>query len=301
MEEINTLKTLIQDNAITSARYEMSALEKNIIYIMMAQLKKEDTSDVNYYVSVRELMERTGTRNSYEDLKRATETLIGRVLQIKRPNGNLLQVSMISSAEYMHGQGIIEIGLDPKIRPFFFDLKQNFTTFQLHMALSLDSKYAKRIYEMLSQYKDIGVFKIQLLELKRRLLLYDDKTGEEQYKNWSDFEKRILLTAKKEINEKTDLTISYSAKKVGRKYSDIEFTITRIRGAQTKIDFQDESAVVFGRLINEFRLRKDQAIQIVEKFSQSEIHKTLYDIKLKVASNEVKNIGAYTAKVFGLG
>ena len=97
------------------------------------------------------------------------------------------------------------------------------------------------------------------------------------------------------------MTISYSAKKVGCKYSDIEFTITRIRGAQTKIDFQDESAVVFGRLINEFRLRKDQAIQIVEKFSQSEIHKTLYDIKLKVASNEVKNIGAYTAKVFGLG
>lgn len=80
----------------------------------------------------------------------------------------------------MHGQGIIEIGLDPKIR-HFFDLKQNFTTFQLHMALSLDSKYAKRIHEMLSQYKDIGSIKIELLELKRRLLLYDDKTGDEQY------------------------------------------------------------------------------------------------------------------------
>lgn len=299
MEE-KSPKTIVQDNAITSARYEMSALEKNIIYIMMAQLKKEDRADIIYYVSVRELMDRTGTRNSYEDLKRATESLIGRVLQIKRPNGNLLQVSMISSAEYLHGQGIIEIGLDPKIRPFFFDLKQNFTAFQLHMALSLDSKYAKRIYEMLSQYKDMGMFKIELMELKRRLLLYDEKTGEEQYKNWSDFEKRILLTAKKEINEKTDISIDYKATKIGRKFSEIIFLIKISKGTQVKIDFRDDSAAMFGRLVNEFRLRKDQAILVVEKFSLQEINKALYDIRLKMSGNEVKNLGAYTAKVFGL-
>jgi plasmid replication initiation protein len=299
MEEKSN-KIISQDNAITSARYEMSALEKNIIYMMMAQLKKEDTAEIIYYVSVRELMDQTGTRNSYEDLKRATENLIGRVLQIKRPNGNLLQVSMISSAEYLQGQGIIEIGLDPKIRPFFFDLKQNFTAFQLHLALSLDSKYSKRIYEMLSQYKDLGTFKIDLLELKRRLLLYDDKTGEEQYRNWSDFEKRILLTAETEINEKTDLNITYAPLKTGRKFTDIVFTIKKSQGTQVKIDFKDESAVVFGRLVNEYRLRKDQAVQVIEKYSVQEINKALYDIRVKMASNEVKNIGAYTAKVFGL-
>ncbi len=299
MEEISQ-KLITQDNAITSARYEMSALEKNIIYMMMSQLKKEDASDTIYYISVRELMDQTGTRNSYDDLKRATENLIGRVLQIRRPNGNLLQVSMISSAEYLAGQGIVEIGLDPKIRPFFFDLKKNFTAFQLHMALSLDSKYAKRIYEMLSQYKDLGSLKLELLELKRRLLLYDDKTGEEQYRNWSDFEKRILVTAQKEINAKTDLNITYKAIKQGRRFSDIEFKIKKSTSTQVRIDFHDESAAIFGRLVNEYRLRKDQAVEVVERFSVAEINKTLYDIKIKIANHEVKNIGAYTAKIFNL-
>ena len=299
MEEISQ-KLITQDNAITSARYEMSALEKNIIYMMMSQLKKEDASDTIYYISVRELIDPTATRNTYDDQTRPTENLIGRVLQIRRPNGNLLQVSMISSAEYLAGQGIVEIGLDPKIRPFFFDLKKNFTAFQLHMALSLDSKYAKRIYEMLSQYKDLGSLKLELLELKRRLLLYDDKTGEEQYRNWSDFEKRILVTAQKEINAKTDLNITYKAIKQGRRFSDIEFKIKKSASTQVRIDFHDESAAIFGRLVNEYRLRKDQAVEVVERFSVAEINKTLYDIKIKIANHEVKNIGAYTAKIFNL-
>ena len=85
-------KLIVQDNAITSARYEMNALEKNIIYMMMSQLRKDDNADTIYYISVRELMDKTGTRNSYEDFKRATEQLVGRVLQIHRPNGNFLQV-----------------------------------------------------------------------------------------------------------------------------------------------------------------------------------------------------------------
>ena len=34
--------TLWQDNLLTIARYDMTALEKNIIYMVMAQIKKND-------------------------------------------------------------------------------------------------------------------------------------------------------------------------------------------------------------------------------------------------------------------
>lgn len=292
-------KLIVQDNAITSARYEMNALEKNIVYMMMAQLRKDDAADTIYYVSVRELMDKTATKNSYEDFKRATEQLIGRVLQIHRPNGNLLQVAMISSAEYMVGQGIIEIGLDPKIRPFFFDLKQNFTAFQLHMALSLDSKYAKRVYEMLAQYKNLGELKIEVIELKRRLYLYDEKTGSEQYKNWADFERRILIVAQKEINEKTDLRISYATVKQGRRVDSLVFTI-KAGIQQMVIDYKDENTALFSRLVNDFRLRKEQAQAVVDRFSAADIAKRLYDIQIMRSDGKIQNIGGYTAKLFGV-
>lgn len=292
-------KLIVQDNAITSARYEMNALEKNIVYMMMAQLRKDDKADTIYYISVRELMDKTGTQNSYDDFKRATEQLIGRVLQIHRPNGNLLQIAMISSAEYIVGQGIIEIGLDPKIRPYFFDLKQNFTAFQLHMALSLDSKYAKRVYEMLAQYKNLGELKIDVIELKRRLYLYDEKSGIEQYKNWADFERRILIVAQKEINEKTDLRISYSTIKQGRRINSLVFAI-KAGAQQMVIDYKDENTALFSRLVNDFRLRKEQAQNILDRFSTADIAKRLYDIQIMRSDNKVQNIGAYTAKTFGV-
>ena len=292
-------KLIVQDNAITSARYEMNALEKNIIYMMMAQLRKDDNADTIYYISVRELMDKTGTRNSYDDFKRATEQLVGRVLQIHRPNGNLLQVAMISSAEYIVGQGIIEIGLDPKIRPFFFDLKQNFTAFQLHMALSLDSKYAKRVYEMLAQYRNLGALTIDVIELKRRLYLYDDKTGTEQYKNWADFERRILTVAQKEINEKTDLRIMYTPIKAGRRVGSLKFTI-KAGVQQMVIDYKDENTALFSRLVNDFRLRKEQAQAVIDRFSAADIAKRLYDIQLLRSDNKIQNIGGYAAKSFGV-
>ncbi len=293
-------KLITQDNAITSARYEMSALERNMIYMLMAELKQTDTAETLYYISVSALMALTKTKNSYEDFKRATENLVGRVLTIVRPNGNLLQVSMISSAEYINGQGIIEISLDPKIRPYFFDLKQNFTTFQLHMALSMTSKYSKRIYEMLSQFKDLGTLKIDVLELKSRLSLYDEKKGEEQYTNWNDFARRILNVAKKEINEKTDLIIDFEGVKKGRKFVQIIFSIGR-KDAPSTLPFDDDrNTNIFSRLVNDFRLRRDQASRVMEKFSIQEINKTLYDISLKVSDGTITNLGAYTAKVFGL-
>jgi plasmid replication initiation protein len=293
-------KVITQDNAITSARYEMSALEKNIVYLLMGQLKQTDQSDTLYFISVKELMELTHTKNSYDDLKRATESLVGRVLSIPRPNGNLLQASLISSAEYIYGQGIIEISMDPKIRPYFFDLKKNFTTFQLHMALSLNSKYAKRIYEMLSQYKDLGYLKLNLLEIKKRLHLYDEKKGEEQYQNWNDFVRRILNVAKTEINEKTDLKIDFNGLKKGRKYVEVEFTIALKEGKQLPLTIDDTTTVLFSRLVNDFRLRRDQAAVVLERHSVPEINKALYDISVKAADGSVANIGAYTAKVFNL-
>lgn len=62
-----------------------------------------------------------------------------------------------------------------------------YTAFQLAMALRLTSKYAKRMYEMLSQHKEQGTIEISVEALKYRLALKDPKTGKEQYDPWSMF------------------------------------------------------------------------------------------------------------------
>lgn len=298
--------TLWQSNFITSAKYEMSALEKNIIYMVMAQIRKEDTAEKVYYVSARELMQLTGTEIKYADFQKSTAKLVTRLLQGTLANGNFLQTTFVSSAEYIKGQGIIEITVSPKIRPFYIDLKREFTTFQLDIALNLHTVYAKRLYEIFSMYKNMKdkSFKINLIELKQRLQLIDEKTGRDKYEKFTHFKTAVLDPAEREINGKSDIFFTYTTvdgNKVGRgrkPVEQLEFTITYME-VSTKYSFDDANLPIFTRLITQFQLRKDQATKVLDNFSTVEINKSLYDIHLKVINKEVKNIGAYTAKIFG--
>ena len=295
MKQPEEKRLVVQDNAITTARYSMTALEKNIMYMVMAQLDKNDPPTKYYRISGKELMERTRKKIKYDELKEATNRLLDRELFIIRENGNYLQIRPISSAEY-DSNGMIEIGLDAKIRPYLFELKNNFTTYELNIVLSLDSKFSKRLYEMLAQFRSTGILRLSVQELKERLKLYDAKTGEEQYEKWSAFEKYVLKVAQKEIGELTDLAFEYKLKKTGKKITDIEFLFNRPNVVNAP---KDENAVRLSeRLTTDFRLRQDQADKIITQFSTKDINRTLYDISLK--KKEITNIGAYTAKTFGV-
>lgn len=298
--------TLWQSNFITSAKYEMSALEKNIIYMVMAQIRKEDTAEKVYFVSAKELMLLTGNEVKYADFQKATAKLITRLLQGTLANGNFLQTTFVSSAEYLKGQGLIEITISPKIRPFYIDLKREFTTFQLNIALNLHTVYAKRLYEIFSMYKNMKdkTFTINLLDLKQRLLLIDEKTGRDKYEKFTHFKKAVLDPAEREINTKSDISFSYVAiegNKAGRgrkPVEQLEFTVTYAEPIE-RYSFDDNNLPLFTRLTTQFNLRKDQATKILENFQPIEVNKMLYDIHLKVINKEVTNIGAYTAKAFG--
>ncbi len=290
-------RLVVQDNAITTARYSMTALEKNIMYMVMAQLDKNDPPTRYYRISGKELMERTRKKIKYEELKEATNRLLDRELFIIRENGNYLQIRPISSAEY-DSHGMIEIGLDAKIRPYLFELKNNFTTFELNMVLSLDSKFSKRLYEMLAQFRSTGLLRISVREFKERLKLYDPKTGNEQYEKWSAFEKYVLKVAQKEISEHTDLAFEYTLKKTGKRITDIEFKFNRPKAVAAPPPQDETTARLFERLTTDFRLRKDQAEKIIAQFPAKDINRSLYDISLK--KKDIANIGAYTAKTFNV-
>jgi plasmid replication initiation protein len=299
--------TLWQSNFITSARYEMTALEKNIIYMVMAQLKKGDSAEKMYIVSAMELMKATGQEIKYDYLKKATGKLATRLLEGLLPNGNYLQVPFIASAEYISGKGLIEIELSQKILPFFLDLKQQFTTFQLDIALSLNSIYSKRLYEILSMYKNMKdrTFKISVLELKERMHLIESKTGKEKYPTFTKFEANVIKPAEREINGQTDIYFSYKTiegKKYGQGRRPIEFIeFSIIHEPKTPpIGFDEDNMPLFNRLTDDFKLRKDQASAVINKYTREEINKQLYQLSIKKLNGEIKDIGAFTAAVFSV-
>ena len=292
---------LWQDNALTVARYEMTALEKNILYMVMATIKKDDAPNMLYQVSARELMALTGETIKVADLQRATKRLITRYFETTLPNGHLLQATFVASAEYMNGKGVIELELSQKVRPLYVELKERFTTMQLHTALTLNSKYAKRLYELFSMYKNLPnkTFRIDVKELKERLDLIEPKTGKDRYEKWTHFKNRVLDPAEHEINGKADLAFSYQPIKKGRSVTQIDFAVEYRRSAPI-VEYDGPNAAVFGRLTTHFGLRHDQAHKVLGQHLLADINKQLHKIQLRVINNELENVGAYTAKIFGL-
>ncbi|MCK8496134.1 replication initiation protein [Spirosoma sp. RP8] len=293
-----------QDNVLTVARYEMTETEKNILYMVVAQVRKEDSPMKMYQVSVKEMAALTGSDElNFEAYKRATEKLVGRVFQTVLPSGNLLQASFFASAEYKTGTGIIELELSQKVRPFYVDLNQRFTKIQLVAAISLNSAYAKRVYELLCMYKNMQnkTFKRDLIELKNMLGIIDPKTGKDIYPDWTKFQMRVLDVATREINGHTDVTFTYKpiyGDRPGRGRKpviEVEFEVFY----QAKPD-PIQTSSLHERLVKQFRLRVDQANQILSTHSVEIINRQLYDIQSKVVDGKVKNLGSYTAKIFGL-
>lgn len=212
-----------QHNAITTARYEYSELQLDLFFYLLSMLKKDKTDGV-YEIVVKDLSAMTGKEYKYGYLRKATEEMGSRMFEVSTAK-SYKQLWMFQRVEYIIGEGRIEIEFANPIKPYLFDLKDNFTSFQLYAALRLGSKYAKRIYALCSQWKDKGQTQtFSLDEFKKMLALLDDK-GNEQYKQIGQFKQFVLDESVKQINQHTDLQIGYTLQKRGRSFQNITFTV----------------------------------------------------------------------------
>lgn len=193
------------------------------MFFLLSKLRKSNNTGI-YELVIKELSEITGKRYDYTYLRKSTEGMGSRMFEIETDT-EVLQLWMFRYVKYLKGQGIIEIKLSEEMLPYLFDLKNNFTSFELLSALRLTSKHAKRIYTICSQWKDLGeTKKYDILGLKRMLNLADAK-GKEEYTEITMFKKFVLDVAVRQINEHTDLRISYQLEKRGRSYKNVIFTV----------------------------------------------------------------------------
>lgn len=212
-----------QHNALTNARYEYTELQLDLLFFLLSKLRK-DQQDRVYELNIKDLSLLTGKKYNAAYLHKATSDMGSRVFEVQTET-RYRQLWMFQRVDYLLGQGIIEIKLTEDITPYLFDLKENFTSYELASALRLTSKYAKRIYQYCSQWKDQGeTKKYDIQDFKQMLGLIDEK-GKDKALRMSDFRESVLDVAVKQINEHTELHISYKLEKRVRTYKNIVFTV----------------------------------------------------------------------------
>ena len=291
-------------NAITTARYGYSEMQLDLLFYLLSQLRKEDTSGV-YYLPVKDLAEVTGKKQNHAQLKNATADMGSRVFEVLSKT-SYKQLWMFQSIEYLDGEGTVAVKLSEDIRPYLFELRENFTSFQLYAALRLPSKYSKRIYQLCSQWKDKGQTpKMEIVELKRMLGIIDDK-GADKLKQIVQLRARVLDLAITQISERTDLKVTYELFKKGRSFEKVRFYITRQKTVpQPSIAFEqplEEIKVAAARRnLDILKIVRPELVNRIlsDPTSVAAVNRFMYDLRNETVKATI-NAGGLLLKTLGL-
>ena len=220
---------------IQKSRYDLSLPElKTVSYIcsMIKPATPETRSkyypdnpwQLDYEFNIRDYCKICGivldSGKNYADVKAVLKKLSDRSMWLDTGNEEIL-VRWLSKAKINKKSGKVKIEIDRDLAPYLFDLKEKFTQYQLFNILAMKSAFSVRIYELMKSYA-FQKFKIfELDELKRLLMVEKVKS----YERFPSFRQKVLEKAQEEINELTDINISFETITKGRKVVKIMFLI----------------------------------------------------------------------------
>lgn len=140
-------------------------------------------------------------------------------------------------ARISYDNGIISAKLNPELKPYYLQLKREFSMRCLPEFRRLSSIYAQQIYRFLCSIRAMGEATIDIEQL------YFVTTAPESFKqNFKDFRRRVLEPAEKEINSKTRLNFHWEPIRRGRKVMAIRFIFDAV-GADVAAKAGDRSYV----------------------------------------------------------
>ena len=217
--------TVVQSNKLIEARYSLTVGEARLILAMVSHIKPTDTDFAEYKIPLAELarMFDLAPSNIYGDIDQITDKLMSRVLRIHQENGKTLKIQWICRA--FHDTGSVTLSFVPDLKPYLLLLKREFTIIDLDAVKDFQSIYSIRLYQLLKQYLSIGWREFGLDELKEILGL-----EKEQYSEYYNFKRRVIMQAQKEMeakDSKCDLTFQIETIKEGKKITRLRFIIVK--------------------------------------------------------------------------
>ena len=220
---------VVKDNALMNASYNLEVTEQRLMLLAIIQARKTGkgiTADSKLEIHAGDYMcaYDVDKHAAYKALKDAANNLFERQFSFKEEHKNtgktgIVRSRWVSRIKYVDELAILEITFAPDVVPLITRLEKYFTSYQIKQVAQITSKYGIRLYELLIQWRETG--KAPVLEINdfRFKLGIDDS----EYKLMHQFKSRVLEPAIKQINEFTDITVTYEQQKSGRTITGFEF------------------------------------------------------------------------------
>ena len=276
---------VVKDNALINASYNLELVEQRIVLQAIVKARETETgfdtkTPVFIHASEYEKQYNVTKDGAYKALKDAVLSLFERQFSYREINerGNTENVRSrwVSEVRYVDAEATVKLIFSPAVASMCSRLERHFTSYDLDQIAGLSSKYAVRLYELVIAWKATGktpVFKLQ--DFRDKIGLLD----ENEYSTMSNFKKFVLDLAVDQINEHTDIKLTYEQHKTGRTITGFSFKFKQ-KVKQQKIEQQqrDQNTIdLFSKMTDAQRHLLASKLSRLHEMSEYSVGNESYD------------------------
>ena len=217
VEKSNELNTIRNYNPIQ----EMTLIEYRFFCLYLSKLNARNPNLRTIIIPIREFEELFGVSLHTTHFNDTIEKIMNRKLRIRNKDGKISVINLYSKFEWLDDNNCkqVEVTCNYDIVPYLFELKDNYTSYKIVNIVNLNSVSKIRLYEICKQYQKLGNIRLEIKDLQEMLCC--------RITEFRDFNQKILKPAIKDINQYTDMQISYEKNLSCRKVVALTFTIKK--------------------------------------------------------------------------
>ena len=287
-------------NATFARQRKVSVYAKRIMANVLAMIKEDDSSLRPYYqMHISSVISNTDV-DAYTKIKAAfieLSQLHWLLEDLEKKRFEVRHLLNTSDINCRYEDGYITVVLNPILKPYFIELA-HYTIYELKHYMHFSSWYSLRMFELLSAFKDTGVWWVAIDEFR---LLMD---CEKKYPNQHDMLKKTLTEPLQEL-EATDLAFTYepvfdmySHSRGRRPVIALEFQLKKARPKNIPkewFEFTDEHKKVLLRL-RTWQLTDANIVRYAKANGLERANKLLYEWQLK--GKEIQDKAKYCNAVW---
>lgn len=221
-------KDVIQSYIVTTAKYNFSIYEKRILYRLVDAFqnlnkgqKLEGKVKVNkdlfgdYLINMPIASFLSGEQDhNYVEVKKALLSLEGKSFEYEDEE-RWEFIRLIQNPIILKKAHDVNFRINPKIFDALLNFSKGYSKYELETAMSFQSVYSMRFYELLSNQKKAITYAVNKLKIMFKL--------EDKYKLTSDFIINTVDVAKKELDKKSPYSFTYKKNLKGGKIQSLTF------------------------------------------------------------------------------
>lgn len=287
-------------NATFARQRKVSVYAKRIMANVLAMIKEDDSQLRPYYQMHISSVIANSDADAYTKIKSAfveLSQLHWLLEDLEKKKFEVRHLLNTSDINCRYENGFITIVLNPILKPYFIELA-HYTIYELKHYMHFSSWYSLRMFELLSAFKDTGIWWVALDEFRQLM------DCENKYPETKDLLKKTLSEPLHELDS-TDLAFTYEPifdmYALGRGRKPVIALEFRLKKAKPKnipkewFEFSDEHKNVLLRL-RTWQVSDANIIRYAKAVGMERANKLLYEWQLK--GKEIQDKAKYCNAVW---